>query len=324
MTSIPKPVWISSAAASLVGLTYLIKDSFSGKMYEGKEKLTNKIVIVTGANTGIGKEVALDLARREAKVIMACRNLFKCETTRKEIVLSTKNKYVYCKECDLASQESIRKFVDTFKKEHSELHLLINNAGVMRCPKSVTEDGIETQLGVNHMGHFLLTNLLLETLKKSAPSRIVNVSSTAHLRGKIKVKDLNSSENYDPGDAYAQSKLANVLFTKELSKRLAGTGVAAFAVHPGLVETEITRHMSFFNSTLGAILLKPLFWLFVKPPKHGAQPVIHAALAPKLKNESGLYFSNFDEAEVSEEAKNDQLAKWLWMTSEKWTKLKTS
>lgn len=137
-----------------------------------------------------------------------------------------------------------------FKSERKELHILINNAGVMRCPKMLTNDGIELQLGTNHMAHFLLTNLLLDLLKQSAPSRIVNVSSLAHTRGQINVADLNSEQKYDSGDAYSQSKLANVLFTLELAKRLTNSGVTANSLHPGIVHTELGRHMSFFNSYL--------------------------------------------------------------------------
>lgn len=128
--------------------------------------------------------------------------------------------------------------------------MLINNAGVMRCPQSTTKDGIETQLGVNHMGHFLLTNLLVDVLKQSAPSRIVVLSSIAHTRGTINQTDLNLSQAYDEAAAYNQSKLANVLFTRELAKRLAGSGVTVNAVHPGIVDTELMRHMSIFNSYL--------------------------------------------------------------------------
>lgn len=135
-----------------------------------------------------------------------------------------------------------------FKKERQELHVLVNNAGVMRCPKMQTKDGIELQFGVNHLGHFLLTNLLLDLLKHSSPSRVVNVSSLAHTRGEIKVADLNSEQNYDSGKAYSQSKLSNVLFTRELARRLQGTGVTVNALHPGIVHTELGRHMSFFNS----------------------------------------------------------------------------
>lgn len=128
--------------------------------------------------------------------------------------------------------------------------MLINNAGVMRCPQSTTKDGIETQLGVNHMGHFLLTNLLVDVLKQSAPSRIVVLSSIAHTRGTINQTDLNLSQAYDEAAAYNQSKLANVLFSRELAKRLAGSGVTVNAVHPGIVDTELMRHMSIFNSYL--------------------------------------------------------------------------
>ncbi|XP_024937928.1 retinol dehydrogenase 13 isoform X5 [Cephus cinctus] len=310
-----------SAAGTVVGGVYLIKAYVGGTLYEGTQKLTDKVVIITGANTGIGKETALNFAKREAKVIMACRDMHKCEKTRRQIVLETKNRYVYCRKCDLASYASIRTFVDQFKKEQSKLDILVNNAGVMRCPQCYTEDGIEMQLGVNHMGHFLLTNLLLDTLKASAPSRIINVSSIAHTRGKIKVTDLNSIESYDPGEAYAQSKLANVLFTRELAKRLEGTGVTVNAVHPGIVDTEITRYMSFYNSILSAIFVRPLVWPFIKSPLQGAQTIIYAAVEPQLKDVSGKYFSDCKETDVSEEAKDEKLAKWLWMTSEKWTKL---
>nr|CAI5845776.1 unnamed protein product [Callosobruchus analis] len=153
---------------------------------------------------------------------MACRDMTRCETAREEIVLDTKNKYIYCRKCDLASLESVREFVNMFKTKEKRLDILINNAGVMNTPHLKTKEGFEMQLGVNHMGHFLLTNLLLDVLKTSAPSRIINVSSTAHRRGKINKNDLNSDSTYNAFDAYAQSKLANILFTKELAKKLEG------------------------------------------------------------------------------------------------------
>ncbi|XP_058802163.1 retinol dehydrogenase 12-like [Phymastichus coffea] len=321
MASLPKPIIWASTAASFTGVIYLIKDWCQGTKYEGNEKLEGKIVIVTGANTGIGKEVAHDLARRDARVVMACRDMFKCENARTEIVFDTKNKYVYCRKCDLSSQQSIREFVELFKKEFSKLHILINNAGVMRTPKSYTKEGIELQLGVNHMGHFLLTNLLLDTLIASAPSRIVNVSSLAHKRGVINTFDLNSEEKYDEGKAYAQSKLANVMFTIELAKKLKGTGVTANAVHPGVVSTEIARHLKHFNGILGTIFMKPIIWPFVKTPKNGAQTVLYAALSPELKDVSGYYFSECKYDDMNPLAHKPQLTEWLWRTSEKWTHL---
>ncbi|KYM97530.1 Retinol dehydrogenase 13 [Cyphomyrmex costatus] len=292
-----------------------------GPKYEGKEDLVDKVVIVTGANSGIGKETVLELAKRNARVIMACRDMEKCEMERRNIVLDTKNKYVYCRKCDLASQESIRNFVTQFKKEYDKLHILINNAGVMRCPKSYTKEGIEMQLGVNHMGHFLLTNLLLDVLKTSAPSRIVNLSSAAYRTGQINMQDLNWDNDYDAGRAYSQSKLAIILFTRELASKLKGTNVIVNAVHPGIVDTNITRHMFVYNNFFTRIFLKPIAWPFIKAPRHGVQSVLYAALDPSLTNASGCYLDNCKPKELSEEIKNDDLAKWLWKVSEKWTKL---
>lgn len=318
---IPKPLFYFSVAATTVGVSCLTKDYMGGTKYKGKENLADKIIIVTGANTGIGKEITLDLASRDAKVIMACRDMEKCEVTRRNIVLETRNKYVYCRKCDLASQESIIKFVDQFKKEYDKLHILINNAGVMRCPKTLTKEGIEMQFGVNHIGHFLLTNLLLDVLKASAPSRIVNVSSSAHRRGEIDTKNLNWDKDYDAGKAYAQSKLANILFTRELANRLKGTGVTVNAVHPGIVDTEITRHLFLYNNFFTLLFLKPFAWPFIRAPVQGAQTILYAALDPSLTDVSGCYFDNCKIEDVSGNAKNDDLAKWLWKVSEKWTKL---
>ncbi|XP_026841521.1 retinol dehydrogenase 12 isoform X2 [Drosophila persimilis] len=290
-----------------------------GGKFTKKTDETNKVFIVTGSNSGIGKETVRELAKRGATVYMACRDMKKCEEAREEIVLETKNKYVYCRECDLASLDSIRNFVAAFKREQKTLNILINNAGVMRCPRSLTKDGFEMQLGVNHMGHFLLTTLLLDLLKNSTPSRIVNVSSLAHTRGEINTGDLNSEKSYDEGKAYSQSKLANVLFTRELARRLAGTGVTANALHPGVVDTELFRHMSFFSNFFAGLFVKPLFWPFVKTAANGAQTSLYAALDPDLELVSGEYFSDCQPKEVAPAGTDTQTAKWLWAVSEKWT-----
>lgn len=317
--AIPRVLVRLSAFGTLVGGVIALKEYLGGANYSGTEKLQGKTVIITGANTGIGLETARDMARRGAKVILACRDMEKCKKARKDIALDTRNKNIFCKECDLASQESIRNFAKVVNENEPNVDILINNAGVMRCKYLKTKEGIELQLGTNHMGHFLLTNLLLEKIKESSPSRIVNVSSVAHLRGKINFDDLNSDKKYDEGDAYAQSKLANILFTRELAKRLQGTGVTVNAVHPGLVNTEIARHMGFANSIIATVFFQPFVWLFLKTPTKGAQTTIYAALSPELENVSGKYFSNQSEAEVSEGALDEADAKRLWLTSERWT-----
>lgn len=175
--------------------------------------------------------------------------------------------------------------------EEKRLDILVNNAGVWRVPYGKTADGFEVHLGVNHMGHFLLTNLLLDLLIKSAPSRIINVTSVAHTRGKINKDDLNSDNAYEEAAAYNQSKLANVLFTKELAERLSGTGVTANAVHPGIVATDLFRqHSPSYSAKFWSSLLKPFMWLFFKTPEGGAQTTIYAALDPDLEKVTGKYF----------------------------------
>ena len=159
----------------------------------------------------------------------------------------------------------------------------------MRCPRSLTAEGIEMQIGVNHFGHFLLTHLLLDKLKSSAPSRIINVSSVAHMKGKMKFEDLNSEKNYNPAEAYQQSKLANILFTRQLAKLLHGTRVTVNAVHPGIVDTNIVRHMDIVNSWSN-IFVRPIFWPFIRTPLRGAQTTLYAALDPSLENVTGKYF----------------------------------
>ncbi|KAJ8714267.1 hypothetical protein PYW08_007887 [Mythimna loreyi] len=314
------PIVMVSAVAATAGGVCLFKDFYSGPPYDKKVRADNKVIIVTGATSGIGREAAWDFARRGAKVFMACRNMEKCEAERRDIVLESNNKYVYCRPCDLASTESIRKFVERFKSEEPYLHVLVNNAGVMEPPASVTRDGFETQLGVNHMGHFLLTNLLLDTLKESAPSRVVVVAGSAHYRGDIHKDDLNFSRKYDAPAAYAQSKLANVLFVRELGRRMLGTGVSVVAVDPCLTDTNITRHMSMMKS-VSRFFVYPLFWPFMKSPKIGGQVIVHAALDPVIEGASGDYYVDMKKKAPSTIAQDYELALWLWKVSEKWTKL---
>lgn len=278
--------------------------------------MDGEVVIVTGANAGIGKETALDLAKRGAKVYMACRDFKRCETARLEIVEQSNNPNVFNRTLDLGSLDSIRRFAKDFIAEESRLDVLVNNAGLMG-PRRLTVDGFEMLMGVNHMGHFLLTNLLLDLLKSSAPSRIVVVSSMAHKMGKLKRDDLNSEKSYKEFSAYAHSKLANMLFMRELSRRLKGTQVTVNAVHPGAVKTDISKD----SSMILALMLAPIFVWFLKSPKLGAQTQIRLAVDPKLEAVSGKYFSNCKVAKESKNAQNDEDAVWLWNESVKWTQL---
>lgn len=249
--------------------------------------MDGKVVIVTGCNTGIGKETAKDLARRGASVYMACRDNMKCEEARQEIIKETDNLNVFNRTLDLSSLDSVRRFVAEFKKEEPRLDVLINNAGVMMCPKTLTKDGFEMQIGTNHMGPFLLTNLLLDLMKKSGASRIINVSSMVHTSGKLNKEDLNSEKSYSKMGAYSQSKLANILFTRELAKRLEKSIVTVNSLHPGAVKTDLQRHMlPSYIKWLGDFI-----FLFVfKSAKSGAQTQIRLAVDPDLESTTGKYF----------------------------------
>ena len=277
--------------------------------------MDGKTVIVTGANTGIGKETALDLAKRGARVIMACRDLKKGETALNDIVEKTGSKNVVLKQLDLASLKSIREFAEDTTKNEAHLHVLINNAGMFGLSKRMmTGDGFETTMGVNHLGHFLLTNLLLDLLKKSTPSRIVVVSSLGHdvFTTKMKFDNINSETIYEKWDAYGQSKLANILFTRELAKRLDGTGVTVNCLHPGLIMTAIFGKVGFFSYWF---YWKPLSLMFGKTVEQGAQTTIHLAVSEEVKGVTGLYFVDCKPKELTKAAQDDEDAKKLWEIS---------
>lgn len=281
-----------AAIFGVVFLAFVYRWIIQGRSYRKPTRLDGKVVVITGANTGIGKETAVDLARRGAKVYMACRSVERGEEALKEVIERSRSSDVYFKPLDLASLKSVREFAAAFIAEEKRLDILINNAGIMACPKSLTEDGFEMQIGVNHMGHFLLTNLLLDMIVKSAPSRIVNVSSVAHKYGKINKDDLNSEKSYNPITAYSQSKLANVLFTRELARKLQDTGVSVYSLHPGVINTELGRHLGdSLCVALSAKITKPISWVLNKTPKAGAQTTITVAVDPDLEHVTGEYFS---------------------------------
>jgi len=226
--------------AAVVGLR-IIRKWASGGVCRSSAKLDGKTVIITGANAGIGKYTAIDLARRNARVILACRNQEKGLRTEFDVRRVTGNYDVYFRQLDLSSFKSIRKFAKEILQEESRVDILINNAGLLNPPSTTTEDGFESHFGVNHLGHFLLTNLLLDRIKQAPEGRIVNVSSIGHkFSPQLDLDTINSPENLTSYYNYCRSKLANVLFTKALAKRLQGTNVTANALHPGTVTTHIT------------------------------------------------------------------------------------
>jgi NAD(P)-dependent dehydrogenase (short-subunit alcohol dehydrogenase family) len=275
------------------------------------------VVLITGGNSGMGKATAIELVKQGAKVVILCRNKERGEKALSEIKTESKNDNVELMLCDLGELNSIRKFVVDFKKKYSKLNILINNAGVILPKRHETKDGFELQFGVNHLGHFLLTNLLLDLLVSSAPSRIINVASGAHKVGKIHFQDINLKNNFNLIRAYSQAKLANVLFTYELSERLKGTGVTANCLHPGAVATQMGINRKTGFGTLITKVLKPFF----QSPEEGAATSIYLATSQEVSNVSGKYFYRKKPVSSSKLSYDRETAKKLWQISENMTRV---
>ncbi|XP_061722258.1 retinol dehydrogenase 13-like [Cydia pomonella] len=284
--------------------------------------LVGKTIIVTGGNAGIGYETAKDLAGRGARVILACRNEARGVTARDRIVAATANPDVHYRHLDLASLHSVRHFADAIIKTEKRLDVLINNAGCYAAYFQYTEDGLLLQMQNNYFGPFLLTNLLLPLLKSSAPSRIINVSSLAHVGGVIDFDNLNGEKEtkntYNELKVYCISKLCNILTTVELERRLKGTGVTVNCLHPGIVATGFGSDNWLASSFL--FYLKA-FW---KSPWEGAQTTIHLAVTPELATTSGRYFEDCAEVLPSKQAQDVNLARRLWEESEILVQFKAS
>jgi len=269
--------------------------------------MVGKVCIVTGANTGIGKETALGLAKLGATVVMVCRDRQRGEDAQSEIKQKSGNDKVDLMLCDLSSQRSIKQFAPIFAQRHDRLHVLVNNAGIVLREPSMTEDGLESTFAINHLGYYLLTNLLLELLKKSAPSRIVNVASAAHKFGSLDVNAWPTGRQYSAFGAYANSKLANVLFTRELAQRLSGTGVTANCLHPGGVGTNLFRGLPKF--------LQIVIKLVTISPERGARTSIYLASSPDVEGITGKYFARCRQQESSDASRNKVAARDLWNLS---------
>ncbi|XP_070177460.1 retinol dehydrogenase 11-like isoform X2 [Littorina saxatilis] len=246
------PVWMGVAAGVATLLVVLVKWNKAKRCTDSTD-LRGKTVIITGANTGIGFSTARDLAARDAKVILACRSKERGEAARQDIVVATGNKNVVVRQLDLFDFESVRQFAEQILREEDRLDILINNAAIFGLPQPPSKHGLEVTMAINHFGHFLLTLLLLDLLKKSAPSRVITVSSGANGMDKkvgIDFSNLHCERAQSQFARYAASKLANIFFTRELARRLHGTGVTAYCLHPGFVSTHIGRNLGAFSKSL--------------------------------------------------------------------------
>ncbi|XP_078601244.1 polyprenol dehydrogenase-like [Branchiostoma floridae x Branchiostoma japonicum] len=315
---------VSSMALSMIQ-TYLVGvQATISQLLQGHRCLTDqprqdgKVAIVTGGAKGIGLEVTKGLAKLGMHVIIGGRSQDEANIAIENIKKSCPQAKVEFMRLNLASMKSIHKFVEKFKSRQLPLHLLINNAGVMLTPYSLTEDGFETHFGVNHLGHFLLTNLLLDTLRSSGKpdhwSRIVFVSSAVHSIGDIKFDDLNSSKNYSPHAGYAQSKLANVLTAYELQERLLAdqSHVTANALHPGVVNSDLYQHVMWPMRVAQRIM----GWIgLTKTTKQGADTILYAAMSPDLEGIGGRYLDNCQSVQSSDQSYDKDLQKRLWEES---------
>ena len=278
-----------------------------------------KLVLVTGANSGLGFEVTRALVRKGATVLMACRNLEKGQEAAAKVRAEHPKGEVRLMQLDLADLGSVKRFAEEFHSQYDHLDLLVNNAGVMVPPYGQTADGFELQFGINHLGHFALTGLLLDLLRHTPNARIVTVSSYAHYLGRINFNDLNSQKSYQKWMAYGQSKLANLLFAYELQRRLSRNGQALISVtaHPGYAETNLQHNTALFN------FLNPIM---AQSQEMGALPVLYAATRPEIKGGEYVGPDGFlaqrgypHLARSSKSSHGEAVAQRLWKISEELT-----
>jgi len=279
--------------------------------------MNKKICLITGATAGIGKETARQLAAKNIHVVITARSKEKAEATVQEIKSQYPDASLDYLLCDLSSQKSVRKLAQEFIDTYDRLDILINNAGAVFSELQYSEDNIEMQFACNHLAPFLLTNLLLDLLKQSAPSRIINVSSDSHYRGKINFDDLYFTKKYFALTAYEQSKLANVLFTYELDRKLEDTDVTVNALHPGMVDTSIGNTNSNGIVSLGWSFMR----LFSIPIEKGAATSVYLATAEEVKNVSGKYFYKCKTKKSSRASYDKEAALKLWNVSKQLTGL---
>jgi NAD(P)-dependent dehydrogenase (short-subunit alcohol dehydrogenase family) len=275
-----------------------------------KDNMNGKICLVTGGTNGIGKATAQELARMDATVLIVGRDAQKTSRVVQEIRAASSNKNVGSMLADLSSQQEVRRLADEFRSKYSHLHVLINNAGGFFMQRQLSVEDIEMTFALNHLASFLLTDLLLDTIKASAPARIINVSSGAHTSGKIEFDNLQGERGYTPR-AYDNSKLANILFTMELARRLEGTGVTVNALHPGFTATGFSKN----NGKVMATLVSIFAPLVARSPAKGAETSIYLASSPSVAGITGKYFFDSQVIPAAPQATDMVVARKLWEVS---------
>ncbi len=278
--------------------------------------MTGRVCVVTGANRGIGRATADGLAELGATLVLVCRRLEDGEAASREIAAGHAVPPPLVVATDLSSQRSIRDAAEAIRAAHPRIHVLLNNAGVIPKQREATDDGLERQFAVNHLAYFLLTSLLLDRLVDSAPARVVNVSSGAHQGGRLDFTDLQSERRYDPVRVYGRTKLANILFTYELARRLLGTGVTANCLHPGVVATKLLADYMNVPLVGGAIART-----FGGSTEKGSETSLFLAASPEVEGVTGRYFVGQRETRSSPASYDEALQRQLWEESARLTAL---
>ena len=279
--------------------------------------MKGKTCLITGANSGIGYESALALAKMGAQIVMVCRNRSKGEAAQATIKSKSGNQLVDLLIADLSVQQSIRDLAAAFKAKYNRLDVLINNAGGAFGKRELTADGYEMTFAVNHLAYFLLTDLLLDVLKASAPSRIVSVASEYEQFAALDFDDLMLEKKYGVNKAYGQSKRANIAFSYELAKRLAGTGVTANCLHPGVVRTNFGSQTGGLFGMVWSKLARPL----ELSPEQGAQTIIYLASSPEVEGVTGMYYQKKKPIKSHAQTYDPAVQTRLWQVSEQLTKM---
>jgi NAD(P)-dependent dehydrogenase (short-subunit alcohol dehydrogenase family) len=275
-----------------------------------EDSMKGRVCLITGATSGIGRATTLALASRGAELVLLCRDRAKGEETA-AAARAAGAAQVDLLIADLSRQSEVRRAAAEFLASGRPLHVLINNAGVVNMQRTLTADGLEATFAVNHLAYFLLTTLLLDRLRASAPARIINVASDAHKFGPLNFDDLQNGRSYRFMRVYGQSKLANVLFTAELARRLEGSGVTANSLHPGTVSTGLGTNNGRWSRAI-ITLLRPFF----RNPDRGAETSVYLATSPAVADVSGRYFVNSREKRPSAAAQDMDAARRLWTASE--------